>query len=723
MWVALLFLCKIMFTKTRKCFLYRQKNDILTDTYNDFYKGNFMKNQIKFKGKLGVFFNWPIIITITFALLNVGVYVYDIKSGLFVSAFILMYAVATAVVYFLNVPYIAHEVVGFATEYSTVQKKLLNEFEVPYVLLDSSGKVMWMNEKFCEATGVDKKYHKSITSLFPTITKEFLIKNTRATEVEASFEDKSYRVAIHRVTFDHMMDQKINFDVEAESEYMIALYFFDETELNQYKLENIEQKQVAALVYIDNYDEALASIEDVKRSLLTALIDRKVSQYFSNVDGLVRKIEKDKYFVVFKYKYLHQLEEDKFSILEDVKTVKVGNEMAVTLSIGVGLKGDGYNDNYEYARSAIDLALGRGGDQAVVKVKGLIHYYGGKTEQVERNTRVKARVKAVALREIMEGRENVIIMGHSISDVDSIGAGIGIYCAAKVLGKKAQIVVNDPTSSVKPLMDCFTPENGYPEDLFIDSEMAIDMTGKNTLVMVVDTNKPSYTECPELLRKTDYICVFDHHRQGSEVIENPVLSYIEPYASSACEMVAEVLQYFQEGFKLEPREADCIYAGILIDTSNFMTKTGVRTFEAAAYLRRSGAEVTRVRKMIRNDMAAYKARAEAVRNAEVYRNAFAISVCPTEDLQSPTIVGAQAANELLNVIGIKASFVLTEYNEKIFVSARSIDEINVQLIMERLGGGGHLNVAGAQLVDCTIDSAKRIIKDTIEEMQKEGDID
>lgn len=682
-----------------------------------------MKNKIKFKGKMAVFFNWPVIITAVLAVLNVGVYFYDVKSGLFVTAFIAINAAVSGIMYYINTPHIQREVVDFATEYSTVQKKLLNEFEIPYVLLDSVGKVMWLNEKFSEMTGVDKKYHKSIASLFPTITKEYLQKNENGTETEVTFEERDYRVAIHRVTFEAIMGAMPNLEEQFENEFMIALCFFDETELNQYKQENIDQKQVAALVYIDNYDEALESIEDVKRSLLTALIDRKVSQYFSNVDGLVRKIEKDKYFVVFKYKYLHQLEDDKFSILEDVKNVKVGNEMAVTLSIGVGLKGDNYNENYTYARSAIDLALGRGGDQAVVKVKGLIHYYGGKTEQVERNTRVKARVKALALREIMEGRENVIIMGHNLSDVDSIGAGVGIYCAAKVLGKKAQIVINDPTSSVKPLMECFSVENGYPEDMFIDSETAIGMTSKNTLVMVVDTNKPSYTECPELLRKTDYICVFDHHRQGSEVIENPVLSYIEPYASSACEMVAEVLQYFQEGFKLEAREADCIYAGILIDTNNFMTKTGVRTFEAAAYLRRSGAEVTRVRKMIRNDMAAYKARAEVVRCAEVYRKSFAISVCPAENLESPTIVGAQAANELLNIIGIKASFVLTEYNGKIFVSARSIDEINVQIIMERLGGGGHLNVAGAQLVDCTIESAKRIIKDTLEEMLREGDIE
>ena len=682
-----------------------------------------MNKKIKFKGKMGIIFNWPVIITIVLVILNIGVYVYDVKSGVIVSFFIAVNAAASGIMYSINTPHIQREIVDFATQYSTVQKKLLNEFEVPYVLLDSAGKIMWLNEKFGEITGVDKKYHKSIATLFPTITKEFLQKNTKATEIEVSLEEKDYRVAIHRVTFDAIMDTAESSNAVAESEFMIALYFFDETQLNQYKIQNIEQKQVAALVYIDNYDEALESIEDVKRSLLVALVDRKVSQYFSNVDALVRKIEKDKYFVVFKYKYLHQLEEDKFSILEEVKNVKVGNEMAVTLSIGVGLKGDNYNENYTYARSAIDLALGRGGDQAVVKVKGLIHYYGGKTEQVERNTRVKARVKALALREIMEGRENVVIMGHSLSDVDSIGAGIGIYCAAKVLGKKAQIVINDPTSSVKPLMECFTPENGYPEDMFIDSEAAIDMTSKNTLVMVVDTNRPSYTECPELLRKTDYICVFDHHRQGSEVIENPVLSYIEPYASSACEMVAEVLQYFHEGFKLEAREADCIYAGILIDTNNFMTKTGVRTFEAAAYLRRSGAEVTRVRKMIRNDMVAYKARAEVVRCAEVYRKSFAISVCPAENLESPTIVGAQAANELLNVIGIKASFVLTEYNGKIFVSARSIDEINVQIIMERLGGGGHLNVAGAQLTDCTIESAKRIIKDTLEEMLREGDIE
>ena len=293
---------------------------------------------------------------------------------------------------------------------------------------------------------------------------------------------------------------------------------------------------------------------------------------------------------------------------------------------------------------SIDLALGRGGDQVVVRDGEEVTYYGGKTQQVERNTRVKARVKAHALREIIESREHVIIMGHSISDVDSLGAAIGIYCAAKVLGKKAQIVLNEITSSLRPLVECFTVEKGYPADLFIKNEEALMLTNENTLVVVVDVNRPSYTECPELLKRTQTVCVFDHHRQTNEVIENPVLSYVEPYASSACEMIAEVLQYFSENIRLAPCEADCIYAGILIDTNNFMTKTGVRTFEAAAYLRRAGAEVTRVRKMLRNDMAAYKARAEAVRHAEVYRGSFAISICPADQVESPTIVCAQAAN-------------------------------------------------------------------------------
>ena len=621
-----------------------------------------------------------------------------------------------------NKPLLVNELVNFATQYGTVQKQLLNEFEVPYALLDYNTRFLWVNEKFTEITGKNKNYHKSVTTVFSNLTKEMLQKTDAVESVNVVLDERNYRISMKRIYFDTMAKGSSMVTVGEGDEYLTAIYLFDETELNRYIRENEEQKLVAGLVYIDNYEEALESIEDVKRSLLIALVDRKVNKYFTEIDALVRKIEKDKYFVVFKYKYLEKLSADRFSLIEDVKSIKVGNEMAITLSIGIGVSGASYTQNYEYARMGIDLALGRGGDQVVVKKGEEVSYYGGKTKQVERNTRVKARVKAHALREIIESREHVVIMGHKISDVDSLGAAIGVYCAARVLGKKAQIVLNEVTTSLRPLVECFTEEKGYPADLFINSEEALLITNRNTLVMVVDTNRPSYTECPELLKRTDTICVFDHHRQNSEVIENPVLSYIEPYASSACEMVAEVLQYFSENIKLEPSEADCIYAGILIDTNNFMTKTGVRTFEAAAYLRRAGAEVTRVRKMLRNDMAAYKARAEAVRHAEVYRGAFAISVCPADNIESPTIVGAQAANELLNIVGIKASFVLTEYQGKIYISSRSIDEINVQLIMERMGGGGHMNVAGAQLENCSIQEAKRMIEDTLDEMLKEGDI-
>lgn len=680
------------------------------------------KTNIKLKGKLRRYLNWPLYLTIVLILMDVAMYAQDIQMGAEFSGFIVLYVIIVLISNRRNRPLLINELVNFATQYGTVQKQLLNDFEIPYALLDYNSRFLWMNEKFTEITGKDKSYHKSVTTVFPSLTKDILQKSEAVESINVMLDDRNYRISMKRIYFDSVTKDSAIVAINDTDEYLTAIYLFDETELNRYIRENEEQKLVAGLIYIDNYEEALDSIEDVKRSLLIALVDRKVNKYFTEIDALVRKIEKDKYFVVFKYKYLEQLSADKFKLIEDVKSIKVGNEMAITLSIGVGAGGVSYTQNYEYARMGIDLALGRGGDQVVVKEGEEVTYYGGKAKQVERNTRVKARVKAHALREIIESREHVVIMGHTISDVDSLGAAIGVYCAACVLGKKAQIVLNEVTTSLRPLVECFTEEKGYPADLFIKNEEALLITNKNTLVMVVDTNRPSYTECPELLNRTDTICVFDHHRQNSEVIENPVLSYIEPYASSACEMIAEVLQYFSENIKLEPSEADCIYAGILIDTNNFMTKTGVRTFEAAAYLRRAGAEVTRVRKMLRNDMAAYKARAEAVRHAEVYRGAFAISVCPADNIESPTIVGAQAANELLNIVGIKASFVLTEYQGKIYISSRSIDEINVQLIMERVGGGGHLNVAGAQLTNCTIQEAKRMIQDTIDEMIKEGDI-
>ena len=323
---------------------------------------------------------------------------------------------------------------------------------------------------------------------------------------------------------------------------------------------------------------------------------------------------------------------------------------------------------------------------------------------------------------VVTDEDRLLIMGHRMADIDSFGAAIGIYRIAVSMNKKANIVVNEVTSSVRPMMERFTGNADYPEDMFLTGARAAEMVDPGTMLVVVDVNRPSITDEPSLLQLVKTIVVLDHHRASSEIIDNAVLSYVEPYASSTCEMVAEVLQYIADGIKVKPPEADAMYAGIVIDTQNFTNQTGVRTFEAAAFLRRSGADVTRVRKLFRENMVDYQAKAEAVRAAEVYMDAFAISVCPSEGVESPTVVGAQAANELLEIRGIKASIVLTEYNGIIYFSARSIDEVNVQVMMEKLGGGGHRTIAGAQMKGVTVEEAKKYLKEVIGKMLEEGEV-
>ena len=370
----------------------------------------------------------------------------------------------------------------------------------------------------------------------------------------------------------------------------------------------------------------------------------------------------------------------------------------------------------------MDLALGRGGDQAVVKDGENVYYYGGKTKQVEKNTRVKARVKAHALREIIETKESLLIMGHKLSDIDALGAAVGIYKAARLFNKPAHIVLNDVTASLRPMVDRFLDSEDYGPEVFVNSEEAVDIMNSGTLVVVVDVNRPSRTECPELLKMTKSVVVLDHHRQTSEIIENALLAYIEPYASSTCEMVAEILQYIQDGIRLRPLEADAMYGGIVIDTNNFVQKTSVRTFEAAAFLKRHGADVIRVKKLFRDNFSDYKWRADSVSRAEIFLDCFAITVSESEGVQSPTVLGAQIANELLDINGIEASFVLTEYNNKIYVSARSLDTINVQLIMERMGGGGHMNMAGVQIEGKSLEEVKQMVIETVKEMKADKSI-
>lgn len=679
-----------------------------------------MKNKnMRLKGQLRMYMQWPLIMTILLLAMNIWMYMTDQKAGLTMTVFVIIYAMIVGLLYFYNRSLILADLIQFSTQYKGIQNTLLKELTVPYAIILEDGHILWKNDRFSEIVDGREKF---IQKIIPELNKGIFPKDDETrNELGITYKERDYQVELRRISLEGFSESERMLQIPKEKEYFIALYMRDVTELNSYIRENEDQRLIAGLIYIDNYDEVMESVEEVRQSLLVALIDRKINKYINDVDGIVKKLENDKYFFVVKKESYRKFEADKFSLLEEVKQVNIGNARSATLSIGLGLNTATYALSYNYARMAIDLALARGGDQAVIKDCKGITYFGGKKEQTAKNTRVKARVKAEALREFIVAKDQVIVMGHKISDPDSFGACMGIYRAAVALEKKAHIVINDVSTSIKPLYDEIAQSSVYGKDIFLTSGEALDYISDSAMVVVVDTNKPQMTECPELLKRSKTIAVLDHHRQSSTVIDNAVLSYIEPYSSSTCEMVAEVLQYIVDDIKVPSIEADCLYAGIMIDTRNFMNRTGVRTFEAAAYLRRCGADITRVRKMFRDDMESYRAKAEAMRMAEVYREQYAIAECPS-DIASPTVLAAQTANELLDINGIKASFVLTVYNGRIFLSARSIDEVNVQIIAEKLGGGGHINSAGAQFEHTNVKEAIEALKVTIDQMIEEGDI-
>ncbi len=683
-----------------------------------------MKKRIRLKGHIKSYIQFSIYLGILLLFVDVAVYLINLQAGLLLTGYTVVYYIITLSLYFYNKPIIMNELISFATEYGQIQKKLLRDMDLPYALLDDSGKVIWTNTAFEAVVKQPKGYSKSITSLFPTITRDRLPDDSGLDEAqyELEYEGSEFVAKFKKISLKEMAEHSDMIEARDYNGYLIAVYLYDETALHIALQEVDDQSLAVGMVYLDNYEEALESVEEVRRSLLIALIERKVNKYISAFDGICKKLEKDKYLIILRKKMVAELQENRFDLLEDVKTVNIGNEMAVTISIGIGLDGLTYAQNYEFARNAIDLALGRGGDQAVIKTPESIIYYGGKSQQVEKNTRVKARVKAHALREIITSKDLVLVMGHRMPDADSFGAAVGIYRAARTLERRAYIVLNEVPPSIQPMVDMFRNNPEYEEDMIIGNQQAIEAAGGNCVLVVVDVNKPSITECPDLLRFCKSVVVLDHHRQGAETIENATLSYVEPYASSASEMVSEILQYTYDNIKIRTEEADCMYSGIMVDTNNFMTKTGVRTFEAAAFLRRNGADVTRVRKLFREDALEYKAKADAVSQAEIYKQYFAISICTAEELPSPTIIGAQAANELLNIKGIKASFVLTDYQGKVYISARSIDEVNVQIIMERMGGGGHLSTAACQMEGMGVIEAIGVLKRTIDSMLENNEI-
>lgn len=683
-----------------------------------------MSNEKILKQKIEKYLIAPVFISLFLIAMCISFYFIDRKCAIIATAVVSVVIIVELIAFFITRTGIMPALVRFALEQGQIQKELLKELAIPYALLDVDGKILWANNEFVNriADGAHKRIRKSIETFFPSIDSEVL-KAEEPVYLDILFNECQYNALVKKINFNSIFqgEQEI---VETEGEELIALYLFDVTELVKYKKANEEQKLVAGLLYIDNYDEVMDNTEEVRHSLVEALVDRRINMYLSTIDAIGKKLEKDKYLFVFPQKYLPQLKETKFAILNEVKSISVGNEIPITFSIGIGGDADSFAKAYDYARDAIGLALGRGGDQAVVKQGDKISYFGGKSNGTEKVTRVKARVKAQAFKELLVNVDTVLIMGHKRPDADSFGAAVGVYRLVSTLNKKAHIVVNDSAnvSAITPLLNSFKGNSVYGNDMIVSSETAISMINPSTLVVIVDVNRPSMTECEELLSLAKSVVVFDHHRQTNELITNATLSYIEPFASSACEMVAEMLQYVGEQVKLKPIEADAMYSGIVIDTDNFLTKTGVRTFEAASYLRRCGADVVRVRKMFRNDITSQKQLAEGIINAQIYLDCFAISKINPLGVESPTVVAAKVANDLLDVDGIRASFVVTEKDGTTYISARSVDDINVQIIMEKMGGGGHANIAGAQLIGENMDTAISKIKELLEKMFREGDI-
>lgn len=658
--------------------------------------------------------------------MNGVVYGVDTTSGVVVTVFILAYFGVVMYLYFRKRPNIMSDLVAFSFAHGSVQSKLIKELAIPYTLVDSNGRVLWSNKAFYDIVKSDKQHmRKHIQHIFTDITLELLQmepedQNHRIVHIYQN--EKNYRVEIRRVDVQSVLSTNLAEDAH-EDDILFAIYLYDETQLVEALEEKEKIKLVAGHIYIDNYEEAMEATEEVRRALLVALIDRKITKYMQTAKAIITKLEKDKYLFVCQQQHLEQLQQGKFSLLDEVRSINIGNETPVTLSIAVGIDpdDDNYTTAYEYSHMAMDMALGRGGDQAVIKKGDKIIYYGGKTQSAEKNTRVKARVKAHALKEMLINKDRVIIMGHKKPDIDCLGSALGIYRLACMMDKKAHIVINEVTSSIRPAMNNFIGSTVYPEDMFFNSEQALEAVDSNTVVIVVDVNRPHLTECEELLAHTRNIVVIDHHRQSGEVIDHATLSYIEPYASSACEMVAEILQYSMDKPKLRPAEADAMYAGILVDTDNFVTKTGVRTFEAASFLRKSGADMTRVRKAYRTDIDSYKQLAKGVEGAELYLDNFAISDVPTEGVDSPTVLAAKVANDLLDIDNVRASFVLSKIDNVVYISARSIDDVNVQVIMEQFGGGGHGTVAGAQIENASIEDVKQQIRDLVRKMRDDGD--
>ena len=588
-----------------------------------------------------------------------------------------------------------------------IAKKAIRYLPIPMCVIEFNGKITMHNDKFSEIIGRDRLLDENIKDVVGEIDLTKVLNDENEMYSEIEYKDKRYSI-VYRV-----IKNRTNSDVD----YMMVLYWLDKTDYLNLKEKYINEKTVIGIIEVDGYEEVIKSADEENRPLITADIERVLSTFETESNAAMKKVSKDKFFLVMNREELKRIELDKFEILDKIRHIDHGNTLPVTISMGVGIDGETINDNFKMAVGALDLALGRGGDQVVVKTNDNFSFYGGKSKAVEKKTKVKSRLIGHALREIINQSEDILIMGHRYPDMDAMGAAVGIYDLCKACGKESNIVLENVNDSIEIFAQKIKRDKYY-KGIFINHETAIERCKEDTLVIVLDTHRPNFTECPQLLDISDKVVVIDHHRRGVEFISDTVLLFHEIYVSSTCEMVTELIQYMDENIKINKMTAEGLLAGINLDTKNFAFKTGVRTFEAASYLRKIGADTIEVKKLFNADISDFTTKAEIIQNTKIINNRICIGYTSSE-IDNVNVIIAKAADELLNIRQVEASFVLGQKDGKVFISARSLGDINVHVMMEKLGGGGHIDIAGAQLKNVSLKKAYNMVHEIIEEFLEE----
>ena len=596
-------------------------------------------------------------------------------------------------------------------DFETAAKHAIFNMPFPLVIIDERGGITWYNTPFLDMIIEEDILNERIYDLVPGINMEELLKGGENKPRRIDYDNKSYLV------YPNYVDSR---KTTSANNRLIMLYWVEYSAYFELEKRYKDEQAIVSLIYIDNFDDVKNNTPDIHRPLLIAEIDKRINEYFMQYEGLVRKYENDKYLVLLNHKGLEHIQEKKFDILDEIRDLNIGNTMPITLSIGVSATSEDLIQSHDNAKSAIEIALGRGGDQAVLNKEGAYEFYGGKTKALEKRNKVRARVIGHALRRLVDESDNVFVMGHKNPDMDSIGSSIGVLRGVKNRGKMGYIILNGENPSITNICAKMKEEQPEIKDLIISSEEAKNLINENSLMILVDNHKPSFTEAPELLDLITKVVIIDHHRRGAEFVKDPVLTYLEPYASSTSELVTEILSYMSDDINLTKFEAEALLSGITVDTNNFSYQTGVRTFEAASILKRAGADTIAVRQLFRDDHDTFVYKAEVIRSSKIIFDNIAIGRLE-EDIANGLLIAAQSSNELLDIKGVKASFVLTYSNDRVHISGRSLGDISVQLILEALGGGGHFNVAGAQIMGVSLDKAEEMLIEEIRKYLKEGE--